>query len=379
MSAKTGIEWTDATWSPLRVCVKQDAAEIARAKGYGSLVQIAGKMAGHVGPHCEHVSDGCAICYSGTNNGRCLPANGTGLPFDRRSRDLVDPIVDEKILTQPLRWRKGKRIFVENQSDLFGEWVPLDQIDRVFAVMALCPQHTFQVLTKRSKRMREYLTIGPWGQIEMAAEELLDENPKLRRIYSVADALHVDRIPLPNIWLGVSCEDQQRANERIPDLLATPAAVRFLSVEPLLGPVDLDLPRCDAHDREETFFDEELGCECCVPCRADGRIGELSYGHWLDPLNDGIAWVIVGGESGAGARPMHPQWARSLRDQCQAAGVPYFFKQHGAWVSCSEVAGKGKHFHFPDGATVRRVGKKKAGSMLDGVEWKQFPEVAQHA
>src|SRR6185312_11804724 len=118
----TSIQWTDRTWSPLRVRVKSDAAQIARDKNYGSLIQIAEKMAGHVGPHCERVSHGCDNCYSDTNNGRCLPANGTGLPFDRRSRDLVEPFVDEKILLQPLKWRKPQRIFVENQSDLFGEW-----------------------------------------------------------------------------------------------------------------------------------------------------------------------------------------------------------------------------------------------------------------
>ena len=118
MSAKTGIEWTDATWSPLRARVKPDAAEIARAKGYRSLVQIAEKMVGRAGPHCEHKSDGCNHCYSGTNNGRCLPSNGTGLPFDRRSRDLIETFVDENILLQPLKWAAPRKIFVENQSDL---------------------------------------------------------------------------------------------------------------------------------------------------------------------------------------------------------------------------------------------------------------------
>ena len=141
MGQSTGISWTDSTWSPLRVRVKNDAPDIAKAKGYISLVRIAEKMVGHVGPHCEHVSEGCRECYSGTNNHRCLPANGTGLPFDRRSRDLVDPFIDEKILAQPMHWKGGRKIFVENQSDLFGEWVPEEDIDQVFAVMALCPQH----------------------------------------------------------------------------------------------------------------------------------------------------------------------------------------------------------------------------------------------
>src|SRR5271167_829951 len=118
MGQTTHIQWCDATWSPLRVKVKADAAAIAKAKGYTSLVNIAAKMAGHVGPHCEHVSHGCDNCYAETNNGRCLPANGTGLPYDRRSRDLVEAFVDKKIMEQPLRWRAPKKIFVMNQSDL---------------------------------------------------------------------------------------------------------------------------------------------------------------------------------------------------------------------------------------------------------------------
>ena len=208
MGSKTGIEWTDSTWSPIRVRVRQDAAQIAREKGYTSLVQIAEKMAGRVGQHCEHVSPGCEHCYAEANNHRCLPSNGTGLPYDRRSRDLVETFVDEKVLLQPLKWKpvyikdekielecakcgmvgstgdfypKGnarcprcnsaghyralfptrpRRIFVENQSDLFGEWVTDEMLDKVFAVMALCPQHIFQVLTKRPARMLEYLTRG---------------------------------------------------------------------------------------------------------------------------------------------------------------------------------------------------------------------------
>jgi protein gp37 len=293
MGAKTGIEWTDATWSPIRVRVKTDAAEIARAKGYTSFVHIAEKMVGHVGPHCERVSDGCGggcgsergECYSETNNHRCLPHNGTGLPFDRRSRDLVDPFIDEKVLLQPLSWRKPKRIFVENQSDFFGEWLTDEMFDRVFEVMERCPQHVFQLLTKRPERMLDYLQ---------------------------------DRDPLANVWLGVSVENQA-ADKRIPLLLRTPGAVRFLSCEPLLGPIALEgLERLD--------------------------------------------WVICGGQSGPHARRMHPDWARSLRDQCIAAGVPFFFKQWGEWN--------------PEAV---RMGKKAAGAMLDGSEWKAFPPVDARA
>ena len=126
MAAKSTIEWTDASWTPIRARVKQDAAAIAEAKGYTSLVQIAEKMAGHVGPHCERISPGCENCYSCTNNARGLTHNGTRLPFDRRARDLVDIVLDDHILTQPLSWRKPRKIFVCSQTDLWGSWVSAD-------------------------------------------------------------------------------------------------------------------------------------------------------------------------------------------------------------------------------------------------------------
>jgi protein gp37 len=298
----TSIQWTDKTWSPLRARVRQDAATIAREKGYESLRIIAQRMAGHVGPHCERVSAGCDHCYSETNNERCLPANGTGLPFDRRARDLVEAFVDEKILAQPLHWKKPQRIFVENQSDLFGEWNADEMIDRVLAVMALCPQHMFQVLTKRSLQMREYLSSQTIQSRIAAFQWEIIENrvdPNDRRSDDIrATALDPDEDwPLPNLWLGVSVEDQQRADERIPLLLQTPAAVRFVSYEPAVGPVILQP-------------------------------------GWLRgvPMSDGsrINWTIVGGESGPGARPFNLQWARDVIRQCQDAAVAVFFKQAGA-------------------------------------------------
>lgn len=283
MGAKTGISWTDATWTPIRARVKPDAAAIAEQKGYGSLVQIAKDMAGRVGPHCEKASPGCANCYSETNNSRCLPHNGTGLPFDRRSRDLVDIHLDEKILLQPLRWKKGRRIFVCSQTDLFGEFVPDDLIDRVFAVMALCPQHTFQVLTKRADRMAGYITARPDSMEIYRLAMLLSISTK--RKGRIGEST---KFPLPNVWLGVSIEDQRRADERIPHLLRTPAAVRFLSCEPLIEEIDIR--------------------------------------QYLE----GINLCITGGESGPGARPFDLSWARSLRDQCESAGVAYFLKQLGS-------------------------------------------------
>jgi protein gp37 len=311
MSAKSSIEWTDATWTPIRARVKQDAAQIARDKGYTSLAQIAERMVGRVGPHCEHASPGCDFCYSETGNLRCLPHNGTGLPFDRRSRDLVEVFVDQDILLQPLHWRKPRMVFVCSQTDLFGEFVTDEMIDRVFAVMALCPQHTFQVLTKRAERMRAYFC-------QMAAEK--DVQRWSNASVEIADSPCASNVvedagyPLPNVWLGVSVEDQQRADERIiPHLLATPAAVRWVSYEPALGPVDFTRLR-------------PKGCS-----------------GWIDALNErehrgpsifdslvGLDWVVVGGESGPGARPFDIAWARNTAAQCEAAKVPVFVKQLGA-------------------------------------------------
>jgi protein gp37 len=355
MGTKTGIEWTDSTWSPIRFRVRSDAAQIAKEKGYGSLFQIAGKMAGHVGQHCEHVSPGCLHCYAGANNHRCLPANGTGLPYDRRSRDLVEPFIDEKVLLQPIKWRpikmhttecekRGKRglrqgsgrrggsrygcdcptrprrIFVENQSDLFGEWVTEEMIDRIFAMMALCGQHTFQVLTKRPAAMYRYMTqldeenkgdFWRGAMIEGATQALYSRlHPEIsHESISMNLAVH---LPLPNVWLGVSAENQVAADERIPLLLQTPAAVRFISAEPLLGPVELsELPSASGIGRHlDSLSNAGVDRGALIPSKLD--------------------WVICGGESGPGAREMKPEWTRSIRDQCKTANVAFFIKQMGS-------------------------------------------------
>lgn len=197
MSDKSSIEWTDATWNPIR-----------------------GTIGRH---HCVRVSEGCKHCYAATMNHRF------GGPDYVKGADT--PRLDEEALLQPGKWRRNRRIFVCSMTDLFMDEHTDEMIDNVFAVMALAPHHTFQVLTKRAKRMREYLTSGPWGQIEEAAA-LLSNSPR------AAAATDIDRLPLPNVWLGVSAENQERADERIPDLLATPAAVRFVSAEPLLSAID---------------------------------------------------------------------------------------------------------------------------------------------
>jgi protein gp37 len=227
-------------------------------------------------------------------------------------------------------------VFVNSMSDLFHADVPDEFIARVWAVMAATPQHTYQVLTKRHGRMRSLLnrgtvgTAGFFDDVEQAMAEFTHAEPS--------------GWPLPNVWLGCSVEDQKRADLRIPALLETPAAVRFLSCEPLLGPVSLARPDGEVN---QGFRGGRCGA-------APGSCGD-------NTCRTGIDWVIAGGESGPGARPMHPDWARSLRDQCTAAGVPFFFKQWGEWV------------HRKDSVELVRVGKKQAGRELDGRVWDEYP------
>ena len=319
MADKTGIEWTDATWNPIR----------ARNKATGK-----------VGWYCEKVSPGCETCYACRFNEVRL---GTGLPYKPGHRKDVDIFLDEKTLLQPLRWKKPRKIFVCSMTDLFGEWVPDEWIAMVFAIMALTPWHTFQVLTKRSKRMREYC--------RLIRPQYLDAQDEICEVRYGSRPTAITW-PLPNVWLGVSAEDQTRADERVPDLLATPAAVRFVSAEPLLGVLDM----------RQTL----------------DRAG-------MDPVwglrQAGLHWVIVGGESGPRARPMHPDWARGLRDQCKATGTAFHFKQWGEWIHADQpgvdMLGTAKsHMHdFGDGHHAVRVGKKSAGRMLDGVLHGEYPGV----
>ena len=260
---------------------------------------------------------------------------GLVMHFDRTWR------ADEATLDQPLRWKKPKRIFVCAHGDLFHEKVPDAWIDRVFAVMAIAPQHTFQVLTKRPERMREYITHA-CGRVADAVQPLrADDRP-------VAPLPHLDGgmrwWPLPNVWLGVSVEDQATAAARIPHLLATPAAVRFLSAEPLMGPINLR--RLRVAPDHHTMVDALDGYAIVD---TPGRERERAALHW----------VIVGGESGPGARPMHPDWARSLRDQCATAGVPFFFKQWGEWALTSGVD---VYCHGPNR-------NERAHPHADGISW----------
>lgn len=275
MGATTKIEWADATWGPVTGCTE--------------------------------VSPGCDRCYAKT-----FAERWRGTPGHYFERGFDVQLRPDK-LDQPLRWRKPRRIFVNSMSDLFHDSVPDDYIARVFEVMALAPQHTFQILTKRHARMRSLVSHGLLDMID-------DPDGDVR--------VKVPRWPLPNVWLGVSAENQQWADIRIPALLDTPAAVRFVSVEPILGPIDLEF--------ERYYEPTHSNCSGLVSPAHEPACGREPGRHW------GIGWVIVGGESGPGARRMEWEWARSLRDQCRAAGVPFYFKQSGSVLAREAgVGGKG--------------------------------------
>lgn len=278
-------------------------------------------------------------------------------------REFTDVQFHVDRLEQPLRWKKPRRIFVNSMSDLFHEDIPDMILDRIFAVMALCPHHTFQILTKRPERMLKYLAVGDgqlcrrWGMAAQALEVVKKNMMTWVPVFRGVDPMPW---PLPNVWLGVSVEDQKTADERIPSLLGTPAAVRFVSYEPALGPVQI-----------QPYMPNPLW---------------NNIESWKQPELD---WIIAGGESGPNARPSHPEWFRSVRAQCQAAKVPFFFKQWGAWMHESHdprkinlsMAHDGKRsrnnniYHWPGESEVSiRVGKKKAGATLDGKTYLEFPK-----
>lgn len=337
---------------------------------------------------CSVVSPGCTNCYAMRLAGTRLQhhASRAGLTMPTKAGPVWTGEVrlNEKALLEPLRWRRPRQIFWNAHGDLFHPAVPDEWIDRCFAVMALTPQHIHQVLTKRPGRMREYLC----RQHRQA--DVLDAASQLPASREQMVAAHVAAWPPPNIWLGTSVEDQARADERIPHLLATPAAVRWLSCEPLLGPVDLEpwlawrdgveLPNGDTWGCHECDGSGYLdGCETCPKDKAhfdceEGPTGRDGAPDWMVCHRVTLDWVVVGGESGPGARPMHPDWGRSLRDQCAAAGVPFFFKQHGNWTSVDMLNPIGRErFRFPDGCEVSRVSKPAAGRLLDGVEHNGMP------
>jgi protein gp37 len=314
-----GIAWCDESWNPIR--------------------------------GCSRVSPGCENCYAERTAARF---SDYGQPYYglavRKLKTLGED--DEGARTvprwtgqvrfvpehlgDPLKWKRPRRIFVNSMSDLFHEKLDVRDVDQIFAVMALSPRHVFQVLTKRAPRMKAYLNDPEvWARIEVAARRIHRD----RTGEQIGGKTLIG--PLPNVWLGVTAEDQQRADERIPLLLETPAAVRFVSVEPQLEHVQLKPftvgagTYCHECGGAGVKIDED---GCCTSCGADAT--------WF-----GVDWIICGAESGHGARPFDPDWARSLRDQCTASGAAFFYKQI--------VVG----------------GQKISTPELDGRRWTDFPEV----
>ncbi|UVT31607.1 hypothetical protein SEA_MASK_74 [Mycobacterium phage Mask] len=366
LSDHTGIEWTDATWNPATGCTK--------------------------------VSAGCDNCYAEKIAHRFAGTSAYPNGFEVTLRP--------ERLDWPLRKRKPLRIFVNSMSDLFHDQVPDEYIAKVFAVMAAARHHTFQVLTKRHGRMRSLLSSEAFrdGVAEYAQQHA---DPTRGGSIPTGPWDGPEWWPLWNVWLGVSTENQKWADVRIPALLDTPAAVRFISAEPLLGPIDL---------LGDTENPGPAIVRTGVQLHPDGPWGPAEYDH-DDQI--GIDWVITGGESGPGARPAHPQWFRSLRDQCQAAGVAFLHKQHGEWIEdvteypanpecgidepyrvlnvprdakdrkrcalhlCGSTALTPDNPFNPFTAghggwtAMRRVGKKHAGRELDGRTWDEYPEVTR--
>lgn len=281
MGDRSAIEWTDSSWNP--------------ATG------------------CTEVSTGCDRCYAKT-----LAERFRGTPGHYYEAGF-DVTLRPQQLDQPLRWRRPRYVFLGSMFDLFHQDIPDEYIARMFGIMALAKRHTFLGLTKRHGRMHSLLTSPRWrgmcedAQMRVAAEAHEAGALSRQNFEACRDAWWSDFArPLPNFWLGVSVEDQQRAGLRIPALLDTPVARRILSCEPLLSALDLSPWTAPIRGVADCVGDQhDAGHECSRCARLD--------------------WVIVGGESGHGARPMHPDWVRSLRDQCAQSSIPFFFKQWGRW------------------------------------------------
>lgn len=334
--SQTKIEWADKVWNPVSGCTK--------------------------------VSEGCRNCYAERMSKRL--AGRCGYPAE----DPFRVTLHREKLGEPLKWRKPLRIFVNSMSDLFHADIPDKFIIDILSLIAEASHHTFMILTKRPERMRELLNH------ETIANDVWLQTSR---------GVNAERSPwpLPNLWLGVTAENQAAADERIPQLLQTPAAVRFVSVEPLLSEVNLS-----------RYLKRPI-------CKHWGENGDPNiYGRYFWKKQAlvgagwvGIDWVICGGETGPGARPMHPAWVRDLRDQCRAGGTPFFFKSFGEYVrvgecmneeddeefySKSSAAGTnvqrlnlqgGMGYHGEKSIYMQRIGKKRAGRELDGRTWEEFP------
>jgi protein gp37 len=333
---------------------------------------------------CSRVSEGCRNCYaeriaarfSGSPSDPAAPFHGFA---DRRTKRWTGNVelLPEK-LAEPLSWRKPCRVFVNSMSDLFHEKLADAAIDQVFAVIAQAPRHTFQILTKRAERMRDYCS-GLAAMDRRArgvrfVRAMYEDHPARGLVLGALDRGEQQTggldWPLPNAWLGVSVEDQETADERIPLLLQTPAAVRFVSYEPALGPADFT----------------KVGRRTESTAVINALTGYYDHAPYEEGIGGALDWLIVGGESGPNARAFDLAWARSVIAQCRAAGVPCFVKQLGAHPLEEEACGPPEAEALAKkmglGPVVARVTEyalrdRKGGDMQ---EWpadlrvRQFPE-----
>jgi protein gp37 len=347
-----GISWTDTTWNPVR--------------------------------GCSRVSPGCDHCYAMGQAHRFSGAGGAyeGLTTIRRGKVDWSGVARfvPKELDKPLRWRKPQRIFVNSMSDLFHHSLTNEEIAAVFGVMAAAPRHTFQILTKRPERMVEWFK---WVNSEPTGLRHRRRWPNFTCADNASTALlrstwmggplqvnGSEQWPLPHVWLGVSVENQATADERIPLLLKCPAAVRFISAEPLLGPIDLT----DIVTRVSPGVEHHRDA---LYCDVDAEDDKDWHGATL-------GWVIAGGESGPGARPCALEWLESVVAQCRAARVPCFVKQLGSYVvseqrACDTDEDAKREFGFGSRWLWRAGTQDRKGG--DPSEWppelrvREFPEV----
>ncbi len=349
----TSIEWCDHTINPIKFRLK-----LAQAVE-GVLTPMAEPVLVNM---CTKCSPACTHCYAEAMTRRWWPKEAGTFPgYTLKALERGEFVIDESKLEEVLRRRKPTRYFWCDMTDLFHPSVPFELVNQCLATMILSPQHTHLLLTKRPDRMAEYL-LDYRSALGMKTDELAwklaacRDGERLSRLYRprIND---VGVWPPRNVWHGTTVENQECADDRIPHLLRCPAAIRFLSCEPLLGPIDLDL----SYDGPE-FARRIRRVDPCANRRGEGVID----------------WVIAGGESGAGARSMHPDWARSLRDQCQAAGVAFFFKQWGSWYPDDRGWGGYQNQRKLDGGVVMTNygGKRAAGRLLDGREWNELPVAA---
>lgn len=327
---------------------------------------------------CTKCSPACENCYAEalhTQRHKALLAGKKQAECYRKPFGQVQFLPER--LEQPLHWKKPQRIFVGNMGDLFHEDVAGGWLDAIFTFMALCPQHTFMLLTKRPERMAKYINRFRKGEdwadhLADWADYLLGQEAECAVANSINEQLHEPfnvGWPMRNLWLGTTIWDQPSADRNLSDLFDTPAAHYFVSYEPARGPVDFTRVRTPAGVTFDALADH------------------------ADSEGPALNWGVFGGETGANARPSHPDWFRSARDQFLAAGVPFMFKQWGEWgdmpwrvfaEKCGAITPDGQTYspdaaafngeELPEGSSLRcRVGSRRAGRVLDGRTWEEVP------